>query len=154
MCVLLVILLVLQTLMGGFCFIVLLGQSVLLALLYLFLAVLQVALTVAVLSHHGQLEEHRYELERLRYAVRELQKVAETETPSEYPVESPTEMAQNTWECVKCGMVNKGETSRCTHCGAAYSASINPTDDPLQKRELSRWIKDDNKRRGLFRRKS
>ncbi|MBQ5840930.1 MAG: zinc finger Ran-binding domain-containing family 2 protein [Clostridia bacterium] len=153
MSILLVILLVMQVVVGSLSFIVLLGQSILIALLYLFLTVLQIALTAAVLSHHGQLEEHRYELERLRYAVRELQKGAETEMPSEYPAESPAELARNTWECVKCGTVNKAQTTRCTHCGAAYSASINPTDDPAIKREISRWIKDDKKQRRLFKSK-
>ena len=153
---LLSILLILQILAGAVSFMALLGQSVLLALLYLFLAVLQVTLTVAVICHIGELEDLRYELSRLRASVRELQKAAERDDPDapvQYPADSPAETAQNTWVCLKCGTVNKADIARCAHCGAAYSASVNPTDDPTVVRQRSRWIKEGKKRGGLFGRK-
>ncbi|MBQ8684357.1 MAG: zinc finger Ran-binding domain-containing family 2 protein [Clostridia bacterium] len=155
--ILLIILLVLQILAGGISFITLLAQSFLLALLFLFLTVLQVTLTVAVIRHCEDLDDLRYELERLRGAVRELQKVAEQEAPEspvQVPVDAPAQVAQNTWVCVKCGTVNKADISRCAHCGAAYSVSVNPTDDPNVKRELSRWVKEGKKRSGLFGKKA
>ena len=148
--VLLYILLVLQILASCTLFLVLIAQSFLLALLYLFIGALQVVLTLAVIGNMDSAEVLHFEVSRLRDAVRELQVAAEKENPEAelaYPAENPAELAQNVWECVKCGTVNKAETTRCAHCGAAYAASVKPTDDPLVKRELSRWVKEDKKRR-------
>ena len=86
----------------------------------------------------------------LRGAVRQLQNVVEPPEDVVYPIELPTETSQNVWECVKCATVNKAETTHCAHCGSAYAVSVNPTDDPTKKRVMSRWVKDNKKRRGLF----
>ena len=144
-----VVLLVLQVFVGSWCFIALLPQSLLTALLYLFFTILQSALTVVVILHCNELEGVWYEIERLRYAVRELQKSAETGEEIVYSAENPADLAKNTWECIKCGTVNKGGTTHCDHCGAAYLTDVYPTDDTTVKRKMSRWIKED-KKRSLF----
>ena len=150
--VLLVIFLILQVLGNGLVFFAFLPRSIFLALLFLFLAVLQITLTAAVIRHCGELEEIWDEIFRLRGAVRGLQKIVEPYEETAYPAVSSRELAQNTWECVKCAAVNKADTTRCSHCGAAYAAAVNPTDDPSVKRVLSRWVKEEKKRR-LFGRK-
>ena len=147
--VLLVVLLVLQVLVGSWCFIALLPQSLLTALLYLLITILQVALTVVVILHCNELEGVWYEIERLRYAVRELQKSAEIDEGIVYSAENPADLAKNTWECIKCGTVNKGGTTHCSNCGAAYLTDVYPTDGVTVKRKMSRWIKED-KKRSLF----
>ena len=147
---LLFILLVVQVIAAGLLFFMLLPKSILLAILYSALAVLQIALTVAVIRHCDEIENLWYEIERLRGAVRQLQKSVELPEETAYSVDAPAETSQNVWECVKCATVNKADTTHCSHCGAAYAVSVNPTDDPTVKRKMSRWIKDGKKRRGLF----
>ena len=152
--VFLVAFLILQTIVGGLCFFMLLPKSFLLAILYLAVAVLQIALTGAVIRHCGEVDDLWYEVYRLRGAVRQLQKAVELPEEAMYPIESPAESSRNVWECIKCGAVNKSDTTHCSHCGAAYDASVNPTDDPTVKRKVSRWVKDGKKRHGLFSRES
>lgn len=144
--VLLIILLVLQAVAGGWMFISALSQSILYALIFLFITVLQIALTVAVILHCNDLENVWYEIERLRYAVREVQNTTMTDEEITYSAENPAELARNTWECIKCGTVNKADTTHCDHCGAAYDATVYPTDDPSVKRKMSRWVKENKKR--------
>ena len=151
--VMLVVLLILQVLSSGIAIMALLPQSVLLAILFLFLAVLQITLTAAVIRHCGEIEDIWDEIFRLRGAVRGLQKTVETDAETVNAFETSREMAASTWECIKCCAVNKADTTHCSHCGAAYTASVNPTDDPTVKRKMSRWIKD-GKKRGLFDRRS
>ncbi|MBQ4333212.1 MAG: zinc finger Ran-binding domain-containing family 2 protein [Clostridia bacterium] len=148
--VLLIILLILQILAGGFVFFAFLPSSIILALVWLAIAILQIVLTVAVIRHCDEIEDIWDEIYRLRGAVRQLQNVVEPPEEVVYPIEAPAETSQNVWECVKCTTVNKTDTTRCSHCGAAYVASVNPTDDPTVKRKMSRWIKEGKTRRGLF----
>lgn len=147
---LLIVLLVLQMLVCVFVFFAFLPSSIVLALLYLAIAALQCILTVAVIRHCVEIEDIWDEIYRLRGAVRQLQNVVEPPEDVVYPIELPTETSQNVWECVKCATVNKAETTHCAHCGSAYAVSVNPTDDPTKKRVMSRWVKDNKKRRGLF----
>ncbi len=148
--VLLYILLVLQIIASCVLFLALIAHSLLLALVYLFVGALQVVLTLAVIGNMDSIDVLHYEISRLRSAVRELQAAAEKEHPeaeATYPAENPAELARNTWVCVKCATVNKAETTHCAHCGAAYAASVNPTDDATTQRKRSRWVKDEPKRR-------
>lgn len=146
---LLIILLVLQIFLGSWCFIALLPQSMLTALLFLFLAVLQTALTFVVIIHCNQQEDIWFEIERLRHAVRELQKSAEADKEITYFAVNHGDLAKSAWECIKCGTVNKEKTTYCIHCGAAYVTGVYPTDDASEKRKMSRWIKED-KKKSLF----
>ena len=145
--VLLWILLALQAITGGILTIATLPQSLVLSLIWLFVSVLQITLTGVVIYHCSELDDVWFEINRLRLAVRDLQKASETDDDTVYPVENPGELAKNTWECVKCRTVNKADTTNCSHCGAAYAADVYPTDDPLKKRKMSRWIKEDKKHR-------
>jgi len=50
--------------------------------------------------------------------------------------------AQASWDCVKCGTVNKAGTTRCSNCKAEYSPMVNPTHYPTKKKpKVSRWVK-------------
>lgn len=50
--------------------------------------------------------------------------------------------AEATWDCVKCGTVNKAGTTRCSNCKAEYSPIVNPTHYPTKKKpKVSRWVK-------------
>ena len=151
--VLLWILLVLQAIVGGILAIAILPQSLILSLVCLFIYVLQITLTGVVIYHCSELDDVWFEINRLRLAIRVLQKASDSDNEMVYLAENSGELAHNTWECVKCCTVNKEDTTNCSHCGAAYSADVYPTDDSSKKRKMSRWIKED-KKRSLFRSKA
>ena len=142
---LLVSLLALQIFIGSWLTLVALSQSVWLSLLCLLVVLLQTALTYAVIVNFNELEKVWLEIERLRRSIRELQKNVDTDDEIVYPAENTAELAKNTWECIKCGTVNKADITHCDHCGAAYLSTVYPTDDPSVKRKKSRWIKEKRK---------
>ncbi|MBR7133275.1 MAG: zinc finger Ran-binding domain-containing family 2 protein [Clostridia bacterium] len=132
---------------GSILFLMLIANSFLLAVTTAIGFIINIALTLAVLGLLNDFEDLQYSLRRLQEKVRliedENRAVQNDITPPPPPASDHTEAAIGTWECVKCGTVNKAGTSFCSNCRAEYSAVLNPTDNPLAKRKkkMSRWIK-------------
>ena len=142
---LLYILLFLQIISGAYIFFLLIGNSFLLAAISGFSSVLQIALTLSVIRNTDETERLSEETVWLRTKLKELEDVVNpyNSPESAVPAAYHGEAACGTWECVKCGTVNKAGTDACQNCGAAYSAAINPTINPYAKKKprLSRFVK-------------
>lgn len=134
------ILLVVQIISAAITFFAGLSASVLLAILQLAINVLIIALTLAVIFNIDDIENLKYELTRLR---EDLKKQNEPDNIKENtpPTANYNDTAKGTWECVKCGTVNKAGTTHCSNCKAEYSQFLNPTSNPFAKKKVSRWIK-------------
>lgn len=142
---LLYILLFLQIIGGVFSFFLLIGSDAFTAVLAGFTCILQIALTVSVIRNTEDIEQLSEETAWLRTKLRKLENKDNlyTEPESAVPAAYHGEAARGTWECVKCGTVNKAGTDTCQSCGAAYSAEINPTSNPYAKKKprVSRFVK-------------
>ena len=142
---LLYILLFLQITGGVFSFFLLIGSDAFTAVLAGFICILQIALTVSVIRNTEDIEQLSEETAWLRTKLRKLENKDNlyTEPESAVPAAYHGEAARGTWECVKCGTVNKAGTDTCQSCGAAYSAEINPTSNPYAKKKprVSRFVK-------------
>lgn len=142
---LLYILLFLQIIGGVFSFFLLIGNNIFAAAIAGFTCILQIALTVSVIRNTEDIEQLSEETAWLRTKLRKLENKDNlyTEPESAVPAAYHGEAARGTWECVKCGTVNKAGTDTCQSCGAAYSAEINPTSNPYAKKKprLSRFVK-------------
>ena len=83
--------------------------------------------------------------DEVTYLYSKLKRFEETNTElpdsTASPVTHNPDTARATWECVKCGTVNKANTDHCDNCKAPYSPYINPTSDPYAKKKVSRWVK-------------
>ena len=142
---LLYILLFLQIISGVYLFFLFLGNNAFAAVVAVFISILQIALTISVIRNTEDIEQLNEETTWLRTKLKELEDVvnpynsAESAVPAVYHGEA----ARGTWECVKCGTVNKAGTDACQNCGAAYSAEINPTSNPFAKKKprISRFVK-------------
>ncbi len=123
-------------------FFVLLSNSLLLALLLIPLSVLGLVPLIAVIRNMDEIDDLRATLDRLRYEVKLLSDNSEPAKPhDDISLPERTETARGTWECLKCNTVNKAGTTRCSNCRAKYSAWANPTDNPYEKKKISKWIK-------------
>lgn len=142
---LLYILLFLQIIGGVFSFFLLIGSDAFTAVLAGFTCILQIALTVSVIRNTEDIEQLSEETAWLRTKLRKLENKDNlyTEPEPAVPAAYHGEAARGTWECVKCGTVNKAGTDACQSCGAAYSAEINPTSNPYAKKKprVSRFVK-------------
>ena len=142
---LLYILLFLQIIGGVFSFFLLIGNNIFAAAIAGFTCILQIALTVSVIRNTEDIEQLSEETAWLRTKLRKLENKDNlyTEPESAVPAAYHGEAARGTWECVKCGTVNKAGTDACQSCGAAYSAEINPTSNPFAKKKprISRFVK-------------
>lgn len=142
---LLYILLFLQIIGGVFSFFLLIGNNIFAAAIAGFTCILQIALTVSVIRNTEDIEQLSEETAWLRTKLRKLENKDNlyTEPESAVPAAYHGEAARGTWECVKCGTVNKAGTDTCQSCGAAYSAEINPTSNPYAKKKprVSRFVK-------------
>ena len=142
---LLYILLFLQIISGVYLFFLFLGNNAFAAVVAGFISILQIVLTLSVIRNTDETERLSEETFWLRTKLKELEDVVnpynspETAVPAAYHGEA----ARGTWECVKCGTVNKAGTDVCQSCGAAYSAEINPTSNPFAKKKprVSRFVK-------------
>ena len=142
---LLYILLFLQIISGVYLFFLFLGNNVFAAVVAVFISILQIALTISVIRNTEDIEQLNEETAWLRTKLKGLENIVnpynspETAVPAAYHGEA----ARGTWECVKCGTVNKAGTDTCQSCGAAYSAAINPTSNPYAKKKprISRFVK-------------
>lgn len=142
---LLYILLFLQIISGVFIFFMLIGSDAFTAVLAGFISILQIVLTLSVIRNTDETERLSEETFWLRTKLKELEDVVNpyNSPESAVPAAYHGEAARGTWECVKCGTVNKAGTDACQSCGAAYSAEINPTSNPYAKKKprVSRFIK-------------
>ncbi len=134
------ILLILQIISAAITFFAGLSASVLLAILQLAINVLIIALTLAVIFNTDDIENLKYELTRLREDFRKQDQPDDTKETTP-PAATYNDTAKGTWECVKCGTVNKKDTTHCQNCKAEYSPNINPTSNPIKKKKISRWVK-------------
>lgn len=142
---LLYILLFLQIISGVFIFFMLIGSDAFTAVLAGFISILQIVLTLSVIRNTDETERLSEETFWLRTKLKELENVVNpyNSPESAVPAAYHGEAARGTWECVKCGTVNKAGTDVCQNCGAAYSAEINPTSNPFAKKKprVSRFVK-------------
>lgn len=142
---LLYILLFLQIISGVYLFFLFLGNNAFAAVVAGFTCILQIVLTLSVIRNTDETERLSEETFWLRTKLKELENVVNPYNPSEpaAPTVNHGAAARGTWECVKCGTVNKAGTDVCQSCGAAYSAEINPTSNPYAKKKprVSRFVK-------------
>lgn len=142
---LLYILLFLQIISGVFIFFMLIGSDAFTAVVAGFISILQIVLTLSVIRNTDETERLSEETFWLRTKLKELENVVNpyNSPESAVPAAYHGEAARGTWECVKCGTVNKAGTDVCQSCGAAYSAEINPTSNPFAKKKprVSRFVK-------------
>ena len=142
---LLYILLFLQIIGGVFSFFLLIGSDAFTAVLAGFICILQIALTVSVIRNTEDIEQLSEETAWLRTKLKRLEEAVNpyNSPESAVPAAYHGEAARGTWECVKCGTVNKAGTDVCQSCCAAYSAEINPTSNPFAKKKprVSRFVK-------------
>ena len=142
---LLYILLFLQIIGGVYLFFLLIGNNAFAAVVAGFTCILQIALTLSVIRNTDETERLSDETFWLRTRLKELEDAVNPYNPPEpaAPTVNHGAAAYGTWECVKCGTVNKAGTEVCQSCGAAYSATINPTSNPFAKKKprISRFVK-------------
>ena len=142
---LLYILLFLQIISGVYLFFLFLGNNAFAAVVAGFISILQIVLTLSVIRNTDETERLSEETFWLRTKLKELEGVVNpyNSPESAVPAAYHGEAARGTWECVKCGTVNKAGTDACQNCGAAYSAEINPTSNPFAKKKprISRFVK-------------
>ncbi len=117
-----------------------LNSSFILALVSFLAALVGVIIPLAVIKNLDNIEEMQTELFRLRHHITQIENVLEGKAEQEgEPLSFEEEFAGGTWQCVKCGSVNKEGTSHCSNCKAAYDSYVNPTSDPNKKKKLNRW---------------
>ena len=142
---LLYILLFLQIISGVYLFFFFLCNNAFAAVVAGFISILQIVLTLSVIRNTDETERLSEETFWLRTKLKELENVVNpyNSPESAVPAAYHGEAARGTWECVKCGTVNKAGTDICQSCGAAYSAEINPTSNPFAKKKprVSRFVK-------------
>ena len=142
---LLYILLFLQIISGVYLFFLFLGNNAFAAVVAGFISILQIVLTLSVIRNTDETERLSEETFWLRTKLKGLENIVNpyNSPESAVPAAYHGEAARGTWECVKCGTVNKAGTDACQNCGAAYSAEINPTSNPFAKKKprVSRFVK-------------
>lgn len=142
---LLYILLFLQIISGVYLFFLFLGNNAFAAVVAGFISILQIVLTLSVIRNTEDIEQLSEETFWLRTKLKGLENIVNpyNSPESAVPAAYHGEAARGTWECVKCGTVNKAGTDVCQNCGAAYSAEINPTSNPYAKKKprVSRFVK-------------
>ena len=142
---LLYILLFLQIISGVYLFFLFLGNNAFAAVVAVFISILQIALTISVIRNTENIEQLNEETTWLRTKLKGLENIVNpyNSPESAVPAAYHGAAARGTWECVKCGTVNKAGTDACQNCGAAYSAEINPTSNPFAKKKprVSRFVK-------------
>ncbi len=129
-------------------FFAILGTSVFYAVIFLVLGLLELIPLVAIIHCLDSIEKLEEDNAMLSFRLKKIENSLgpqSDEIKESYPELKHGETAKAVWECVKCKTVNKAETTHCSNCKAEYSPFINPTDNPYQKRKLSRWIKDKKK---------
>lgn len=143
---LLYITLILQGIGVIFGFLSLIASSFLWAVLELGLGLLGMIPIFAIIKNMDDIEDLEFKLYALKKDILILQEQNVANTDSEYTYEAPAvshgEKARGSWECIKCNTVNKENTERCINCGAAYNSIYNPTSNPFEKKQVSRFVKE------------
>lgn len=137
------ILLIVNILSIAFGFFTILGVSVIYAIIFLSIGILQLVPIIAIISCLDNIEDLQYQNSKLFSKLKKLEEeMFGKQNSDEYiTAVAKGDVAKATWECIKCGTVNKPNTSYCSNCKAPYSPFINPTDNPNAKKKISRWIK-------------
>lgn len=117
-----------------------LNSSFILALVSFLISLIGIVIPIAVIKNLDNIDEMQTELFRLRHHITRIENVLEGKAEQDGdPLSFEEEFAGGTWECVKCGTVNKEGTAYCSNCKAAYDSYVNPTADPNKKKKLNRW---------------
>lgn len=139
---LLTVLLVLQIISVALIFLVTLAVSIFSALVSLIAGILQIVLTYSVIYCLDNIDDLN---STVRLVHNKLFTLNNELNPIKIAYQSPPvnvgEKSENSWQCVKCGTVNKEGTSHCENCGTEYSPSVNPTFTPNPKK-ISRFLKE------------
>lgn len=125
-------------------FIAFLQVSFVYAIILAAINLLGVIIPIAILKNIDEIDNMKSELFWLRSDLRQLERDINGEKNSENGDETAQnlkkeEFAIGTWKCIKCGTVNKQNTSHCSNCKAAYSSHESPTSDPTKPKKLNRW---------------
>ena len=89
-------------------FFILLSQSVILSVLLTPISLLGVIPTIAIIRNMDDIDDLRYEVNKLRYENNKSDVSSNDDFQLKIsPSVSNKETARGTWECVKCGTVNK-----------------------------------------------
>ena len=144
--ILLKILLVLQIISAVIVFFATMTSSIILSILTLFGAILEIALTVAVIYCLDNIEDLSSDFYYLQRKVKELENgIDPIKAAHHTPAVNHSEESKKTWKCIKCETVNKAGTTHCEKCGAEYSSIVNPTYDSNPEK-MSRFLKEKKKR--------
>ena len=142
---LLIVLLVINIIALCFGFFMILANSLLYAIIFLGLGILELIPIIALISCLDNIEDLQYDNKYLHEKIRKLEDAINGNNLSENSeftyTNNSEHIASGVWECIKCGTVNKANTSKCSNCNAPYSPSLNPTDKPYTKRKISRFVK-------------
>ena len=123
-------------------FFMILGTSMLYAVIFGLLGVLQLIPLIAIISNMDNIEKMQDDITYLHYKLKKFEDTnKENIDSSAPPVTNNPDTAVAPWKCVKCDTVNKANTNHCSNCKAPYSPLINPTDNPYAKKKISRWVK-------------
>lgn len=124
-------------------------SSFIIGIIYIPLCIISILPLIAIITNIENIENLQYEVNRLKYRIKELEdgnkEITDNNDSVIFKNHEYKETARGTWECVKCGTVNKAGTDTCQNCKASYSPFINPTTDPYEKKKVSRWIKEKKK---------
>ncbi len=121
-----------------------LSVSLIFSVIILLLGILNLVPIIAIISNIDNIENLYDELNSMKYKLKALSddnKPIDSENKS-LPTVGQKEKARGAWECVKCGTINKEGTDTCQNCKALYSPIINPTTNPFEKKNVSRWVKE------------
>ncbi len=141
--VLLYILLALQLLSGVLAFFLFVTNVWYLAIIFLVVALLQSVLILVVIDNKNRVRYLEFYTDNIISKLKKLESPSNiSENAPAPPINQNPNVAIGTWECIKCGTVNKIGTTNCSNCKADYIPEINPTSNPNDKKKrISRWIK-------------
>ncbi len=121
-------------------FFALIFSNFLFALICMPIILLSLVPTIAIIENIDKIDELKEEINSLKHKIESKNTDKINNTSKEKNIEYK-ETARGTWECVKCKTVNKKGTDCCSNCKAPYSAWTNPTDDFVNKKKISKWVK-------------
>lgn len=125
------ILLIIDILAIAVGFITMLTASVIYAIIFLALSILQLVPIIAIIYCLESIEDHNYKISQLYL---KLHRLEETKTNDNTPpVAEVGDKSDLPWKCVKCETVNKSGATNCSNCGAKFLPEINPVFEPTPK---------------------
>lgn len=112
-------------------FITMLTSSVIYAIIFLALGILQLVPIIAIIFCLDNIEDHNYKISRLYLKLHRIEETKENDnTP---PVAEIGDKSDLPWKCIKCDTVNKAGATNCSNCGAKFLPEINPVFEPTPK---------------------